>query len=152
MSKQKKFVVDSSQSICVISDSTNLSLGIELELQQREKLIIGFLLLKDELIDTLVIKDQHSKEKVFIERHEKFNKDIVKERLRVRSNISKRDNNWNTLVTNNDVSRIIAWYLHSFIDTVYQKLVLDIECEEANILLFSTKPEILNAPCPCPDS
>jgi len=139
MSKQKKFIVDSSKSICVISDSTNLSLGIELELQQREKLIIGFLLLKDELIDTLVIKDQHSKEKISIERHEKFNKDIVKGRLRVRSNISKRDNNWNISVVNNDVSCIIAWYLHSFIDIVYQKLVLDIECEENNMMMFSTK-------------
>jgi len=140
MTKHTKFVVETSQSICCISNnSINYSLAIELEMQQIESLIIGLLLIRDELIETLVIKDQHSKERISIERHEKFKSDVVKGKVHARSIILRCDDNWDISITNNDVRCIISWYLRGFIDDVYKHGVLDIECEETNMLMFATK-------------
>ena len=141
MIKKKTFFVETTKSItCFSSSSMNYSLAIELELCQVERLIVGLLLIKDELIDTLIIKDNHSKEKMAFQRHKKFKTSIVKGKVRARSIISKcDDNNWCLLITENDVKCVISWYLRAFIDDVDKHGVLDIECEETNMLMFATK-------------
>jgi hypothetical protein len=139
MTKQRSFIVDTTESICDIQKVVNYSLAIELELHQYAKVIIGFLLVKNELVDTLVIKDQLSRKKIVIERHAKFNESIKKGKLIAKSVISESDNDWRLSVTMNDVECIISWYLHSVVDDAYQNMVLDIECEEANMIMFAIK-------------
>ena len=141
MPKQRSFVVETTKSIC--SDQitpTHYSLAVELESPKIERLIIGLLLIKDDFIDSLLIKDFYFKEKITIERHERFHTSTRKGKLRARSIISKNDdNNWSLLITENDVKCIISWYLRAFIDDVYKHGVLDLECEETNMLMFATK-------------
>ena len=140
MLKQKVFIIEAFESIYDISHPASFSLAIDLELKHIERAIVGFLLLEKELIDTLIVKDQHSRKKITIERHEMFRTSIRKGKLRARSIISKCDNNcWGLMITMNDVNCIITWYLRGFVDNEYQRLALDIECQESNMLMFSTK-------------
>jgi len=140
MSELKKFVVETTKSLYVMSDTATLSLGIELEPPHIERLIVGLLLIEKELIDQLIIKDLVTHEKITVERHEKFNFAITKGKLQARSIISRSENNiWMLLITRNDVDCIILRYLQGFIDYEYKSSTLDIECEDNNMLLFSTK-------------
>ena len=140
MSKQREFIIEVAGSISDVSYSTNFSLAIDLELEQIEKIVIGFILFKDEFIDILLLKDQFSSKNLTIEKHEKFDSSVRKGKLQARSILSKFDDkNCRLLITKNDLDCIISWYLLGFIDVTHRRGVLDIECEETNMLMFATK-------------
>jgi len=140
MSKKQEFIVEAAGSIFNGSHHTNFSLAIDLELSKVENVIVGFSLFANELIDKLIIKDALTKNRITIERHEKFHSSVRKGKLRYRSIISKYDDKqWRLLINKNDLDCIISWYLRGFVDEVYRHGVLDIECEEKNMLMFATK-------------
>jgi len=143
MLKQREYIIEAAGSIFDESYHTNSSLAIDLDLKQVDGVIRSLLLFSEKLIDTLIIKDTYTKDKVIIERHERFHTSMRKGKLRARSTIAKCDDKtWRLLITKNDLDTIISWYLRGFIDVVYRHGVLDIECEESNMLMFSTQKTI----------
>jgi hypothetical protein len=121
------------------------SISFELNEKLIEKWITALMLLKEKLIDKIFITEQVSVMRLTIERHEFYSLQRTmrkKKHIHIASVLYPNDKEWFFSATENDLDCIINWYLYCTIKyEEYKKLVLDIQCESHNTIMFSVRSE-----------